>query len=331
MAQHSNLLSWQQAMRDCVRDLDTLCSLLQLDRQQLPPLDDVSSAFPLRVPRSYIAAMRVGDPNDPLLRQVLPLQAEQQVMPGYGHDPLEEAAARPVPGVLHKYRSRVLVMPTGACAVHCRYCFRRHFPYQSHGLLAQHWPKILQYIRSQAAVNEVIFSGGDPLLLPDDKLAAYCHDLTEISTIRRLRFHTRIPIVLPERITPELAATFAAAQRPVIMMLHCNHAQALTPRVEAALHLLQSAGVRLYNQAVLLAGVNDSVAAQVDLSERLFECGVQPYYVHALDPVAGTAHFDINTNQAQSLMQAVREALPGWLMPTFVREVPGEMSKTPIV
>ncbi len=322
-------LSWQQQLAQAETDIYRLCDTVGCDPKALG-IADKPPDFPLRVPKSFIERMEYGNPKDPLLLQVLPQAAEYVSTSGYGEDPLEEAGQSPVPGLLHKYESRVLVMPTGACAVHCRYCFRRHFPYQERGLLGSHWKQILAYIQSQPLVNEVIFSGGDPLLLSDALLERYFSELALLPQIKRIRCHSRTPVVIPDRITPSFIELCQKTTVPVILMIHCNHPQELSEALCDKLKLLSQAGVRLYNQTVLLKEINDSVSILAELSERLWEACVQPYYVHALDAVAGAQHFDLPNKTAIDLHERLRAALPGFLVPTFVREVPHQKAKVPL-
>jgi EF-P beta-lysylation protein EpmB len=271
--------------------------------------------------------MRPGDPADPLLRQVLPLEEEELPAAGYTADPLGELAAPPVAGVLHKYRGRALVVATGACAVHCRYCFRRHFPYAEHSGQAAGWREVVDRIAGDPGISEVILSGGDPLSLPDERLAELAGALAALPQLRRLRLHTRLPIVLPERVDHALVAWLGALDLPVAVVVHANHAQELDADVRRALAALQATGALLLNQSVLLAGVNDSVDALGDLCEALFDAGVLPYYLHLLDPVAGAAHFAVDEAVAVEIMRELAARLPGYLVPRLVHEVPGAPSK----
>ncbi len=283
--------------------------------------------FPLRVPRGYVARMRPGDPADPLLRQVLPLDVEDQSSPGFGQDPVGDLAALASPGVLHKYQGRALVLTTGACAIHCRYCFRRHFPYAEAQERDADWATVLDYLANDESIEEVILSGGDPLALSDKRLAALSAGLDRITHLQRLRIHTRLPIVLPERVDAALLAWLGATRLKPVMVLHANHAQEFDTRVDAALVLLREAGVCLLNQSVLLRGVNDSVAALRALSERLFAAGVLPYYLHLLDRVQGAAHFDVHAARARALLLELATQLPGYLLPRLVREQAGAAAK----
>ena len=298
------------------------------------PADAAARDFPLRVPRGFVARMRRGDPADPLLLQVLPTAAELVAAPGYTADPLvevdESAAASPVPGVLHKYRGRALLLVTGACGVHCRYCFRRHFPYGEHAPRGDGWERALEWLAANPAVEEVILSGGDPLAVSDEKLAWLVEALDAIPHLRRLRVHTRMPVVLPERVDDALVAWLGGSRLSTVVVLHANHAQEIDGTVSAAIARLRAAGAAVLNQAVLLAGVNDSVAAQCELSRALFDAGALPYYLHLLDRVAGAAHFEVPEARARELLHGVMAELPGYLVPRLVREVPGAPFKVPL-
>ena len=321
---------WQDEMQDLVTDPAELLALLQLDATQLPQLQAASQLFPLRVPRPYLQRMRPRDPQDPLLLQVLPGAPELETTPGYSDDPLEEANANPVPGVVHKYRGRLLLITAGQCAVNCRYCFRRAFPYGDNHLSRSQWQQALDYIRNQADLREVILSGGDPLVLSDRQLGWLAGELAAIPQLDKLRVHTRLPIVAPARITDALVEWLAGSRLKPVLVLHCNHANEIDNAVRAALQKLRTAGVTLLNQAVLLSGVNDSEEALADLSESLFDAGVLPYYLHQLDHVQGAAHFEVSDDRARALVAAIRNRLPGYLVPKLVREIPAEKSKSPL-
>jgi EF-P beta-lysylation protein EpmB len=286
--------------------------------------------FPLKVPRGFVARMRRGDPRDPLLLQVLAAAAEVEPVAGWGHDPLAEAAAQPVPGVLHKYRGRALLVVTGACAVHCRYCFRRHFPYGEENPARDNWQGAVDYLQAHPEVDELILSGGDPLLLDTPHLLRLSERLRQLPQLKRLRLHTRLPVVLPERIDAPLLDWLESLPWQTIMVIHSNHAAELDAGVGAALAHLRRAGITLLNQSVLLRGVNDKEESLVRLSETLFSQGVMPYYLHLLDRVAGAAHFEVEESRAVALLQALRRHLPGYLVPRLVREIEGLPNKQPV-
>jgi EF-P beta-lysylation protein EpmB len=328
---HLGPTAWQQALRDCVSDPQELADCLGLGEEWVEPARRAAARFPLRVPRSYLARMRHGDADDPLLRQVLPLGAELLETPGYVADPVGDLAVVAGQGLLHKYHGRVLLVTTGACAIHCRYCFRREFPYGEQHAGRQAFASALESIRADSSITEVLLSGGDPLTLSDRRLAGLLEELEDTPHVRRVRVHTRLPIVLPERVDGGFLAVWNSLHRlQRIMVIHANHPQELRDAadVQAALGALQASGTTLLNQSVLLRGVNDSLAALEELSVALFESGVLPYYLHALDPVRGAAHFDVPEDAARRLHAELTARLPGYLVPKLVREVPGAASKT---
>ena len=283
---------------------------------------DKSPDFPVRVPEPFVTRMVPGDPHDPLLRQVLAVADERHAMPGFVKDPLDELEG-PMPGVLHKYRSRVLVIYRGGCAINCRYCFRRHFPYQENTLTARDIDGLVSYLKAHPEVNEVILSGGDPLMADDQALSGLFVRLESVSSIHRLRIHTRLPIVIPERVTDLLCQAIAATALPVVMVLHSNHANEIDQSVMDAVSQLRVVCRSVLNQSVILKGINDSADVLIALSERLFEAGIDPYYLNVLDRVSGAHHFDVSDLEVAALHQALLNALPGYLVPKLVREVPG--------
>lgn len=332
--------AWQRALGHSFRRLDDLLAALDLDEVQLPDghrwrRGEAQDEFPLKVPRPFVDRMVPGDAHDPLLRQVLPVGDEMLPSDGFVDDPLAETPASPLPGLLHKYKSRVLMVTTGACAVHCRYCFRRHFPYGDHRPEAESpnlgpWRQALDYIAGQESIDEVILSGGDPLSLSDAKLASLAEALGSIPHLRRLRLHTRLPVVLPERVDDRLLDWLGKGPLQKVMVLHINHGNEIDGNVATAAAKLRNIGVTLLNQAVLLKGVNDSVEPLVNLSRDLFEAGIMPYYLHLLDKVRGAAHFEVEDSRAQRLYREVLASLPGFLVPRLVREVPSASSKMPV-
>jgi len=320
-------IGWKRLWREAVRDPRELLALLGLEGR-VPGLSDAAAAqFPLRVPRGFVARMRPGDPHDPLLRQVLPLDEEMRPVPGFTLDAVGDAAARAGHGVIHKYLGRALLVATGSCAVHCRYCFRRHFPYAEETAAAGGWREAVAAIRMDASIHEVILSGGDPLSLATPKLAELAELLRDLPQLRRLRIHTRLPVVLPERVDDEFEAWLRSLPWPVAVVVHANHAFEFDASVDAAMARLRGTGASVLNQAVLLRGVNDSVDALADLSERSFAAGVLPYYLHQLDRVAGAAHFEVPDARALELHAALVARLSGYLVPRLVREVAGDASK----
>ena len=323
----SALPAWRKSLAEAVRDPAELLRLLALDPALLPAARRAAERFPLRVPRGFVARMRPGDPDDPLLRQILPLAEELEPRPGFGADPVGDLAALAPGGLVRKYHGRSLLVTTGACAVHCRYCFRRDFPYAQAAAPGAGWSTALEALEADPSVQELILSGGDPLTLPDRRLAALARAAGRVAHLRRLRVHSRTPVVLPERVDDSLLYWLAASPLPVVMVIHANHAQELDAAVASAMGRLAGTGVTLLNQAVLLRGVNDTWQAQVELSERLFELGVLPYYLHLLDPVAGAGHFDVPEAEARRLLAEAGARLPGYLLPRLAREVPGETQK----
>ncbi|MCH9690630.1 MAG: EF-P beta-lysylation protein EpmB [Gammaproteobacteria bacterium] len=321
---------WQDELADLITDPQQLLQLLQLNPEQLPSVRAAGEAFALRVPRSFIRRMQPGNPQDPLLLQILPGAPELVASPGYGADPLEEAAANPLPGVVHKYHGRLLLIVAGQCAVNCRYCFRRAFPYAENHLGRTQWDSAITYIRSQTKLREVILSGGDPLVVNDRQLHWLSNQLASIPQLDKLRVHTRLPIVAPSRITNALLDWLCGTRLKPILVIHCNHANEIDTEVHAALQKLRNAGVTLLNQAVLLKGINDSEEALMSLSESLFASGVLPYYLHQLDRVQGAAHFEVSDQRARQLIAAIRNQLPGYLVPRLVREIPAEGAKSPL-
>jgi EF-P beta-lysylation protein EpmB len=321
--------TWQQELAGAITRPDALALALGLDPGLFPAAGQASELFGLRVPLSFVRRMRPGDPADPLLRQVMPLASELLEQPGFGSDPLGERAAFKAPGLLQKYEGRALLIATGACAIHCRYCFRREFPYAEQ-IGSGPLQLALEAIAADPSVEEVIFSGGDPLSLSEARLRAVTDRLQQIAHIRRLRVHTRLPVVLPSRVDAGLLQWLRDLPWPVAVVLHSNHGNEIDESVRAACAQLRAAGATLLNQSVLLRGINDSVAALADLSQRLFAAGVVPYYLHLLDRVRGTAHFEVPEATAQRLVGELAATLSGYLVPRLVREVPGGPAKIPL-
>ncbi|GIX29928.1 MAG: EF-P beta-lysylation protein EpmB [Porticoccaceae bacterium] len=319
---------WKIELRRAVTGVAELLRLLDLDPAELDPPPREDPRFPLRVPLSYVRRMRRGDPRDPLLLQVLPTAAEQAEMAGFVPDPLAERSHNPRPGVIHKYRARVLLLVTGACAVHCRYCFRRHFPYGDNALAGPALEAALAYLAEDSSIREVILSGGDPLAAADGHLARLLEALEAIPHLVRLRVHTRLPVVLPARLDESLAALLGNTRFATTVVLHANHPNEVDDELARGVRLLRETGIHVLNQSVLLARVNDDAAILAELSERLFAAGVLPYYLHLLDPVAGAHHFAVAEGRARALYRELQAALPGYLVPRLVRELPGRPAKT---
>lgn len=319
---------WQSLLQTAISDPATLCQRLLLSPDQAEAIQRACQSFPLRVPEPYLQRIEVGNPLDPLLLQVLPQTAELLEQPGFVSDPLDEINSNPVPGLVHKYRSRVLLISTSLCAVHCRYCFRREFPYQDNRNSRLDWQQALHYIRQHDELNEVILSGGDPLSLPDRQLAWLVAQIATIPHITRLRLHTRLPIVIPQRITRTLLDSLTATRLQTVMVLHSNHPHEIDAAVAEAITTLQRAGITTLNQSVLLARINDDATVLAALSERLFAAGCLPYYLHALDKVRGSHHFAVDDERATGIHRELQAQLPGFLVPRLVREHAGEPSKS---
>ncbi len=322
--------AWQKALADGFSDVSTLLEYLQIEASAVTDHTLASQQFALRVPQGFAELMRKGDPQDPLLLQILPTANEMDPAAGFNSDPVGDHKAEQSPGLLRKYHGRILIITTGACAVHCRYCFRRHYPYTRATATASQWCQVMEYLRSSPAIEEVILSGGDPLMASDDKLAGWLQQLEALPQIKRLRIHTRLPVVLPQRITEELVAVLQRCAINKVMVIHANHPNELAPAVADGLEKLATAGVTLLNQSVLLKGVNDSCDTLARLSYRLFEIGVLPYYLHLLDRVEGAAHFELDESAIRILQQQLLTELPGYLMPRMVREIAGVPFKTPL-
>ncbi|MFC3094322.1 EF-P beta-lysylation protein EpmB [Alteromonas sediminis] len=320
---------WQKELAQVFTDLHQLLAHLEIDDDRLAQHAKARRLFPMRVPRPFAQKMQKGNINDPLLRQVMPLSDEFEIQDGFSADPLQEhdTASK---GLLHKYQSRVLLIVRGGCAVNCRYCFRRHFPYQDNALRRADWAPTLDYIREHTELDEVILSGGDPLMAKDEFLGWLGAQIAEIDHIRRLRIHTRLPVVIPQRVNSDFIHWFSHLPLQKVMVLHINHANEIDDALKKRCQQMREAGITLLNQAVLLRGVNDTLDAQVELNETLFECGVLPYYLHLLDKVQGAGHFLVQDDDARQLMKQVIKRLPGFLVPKLVREIGGQPGKTPV-
>ena len=321
---------WLSQLADVITDPTELLRLLNVDTDEnLLAGRDAKRLFPLRVPRAFAARMRKGDPNDPLLRQVLTVQEEFIAAPGFSTDPLEEQDSV-VPGLLHKYRNRALLLVKGGCAVNCRYCFRRHFPYAENQGNKRNWQVALDYISAHPELDEIIFSGGDPLMAKDNELFWLLDALETIPHIKRLRIHSRLPIVIPARITEGLTQRFADSSLQILLVNHINHAQEIDDDFRQAMRKLKTAGVTLLNQSVLLRDVNDNAQTLAALSNALFDAGVMPYYLHVLDKVQGAAHFMVSDDEARTIMRELLTLVSGYMVPKLAREIGGEPSKTPL-
>lgn len=321
---------WLTQLADVITDPDELLHILNVDAdEELLAGRDARRLFALRVPRAFVARMEKGNPNDPLLRQVLTAKQEFITAPGFSTDPLEEQH-NVVPGLLHKYSNRALLLVKGGCAVNCRYCFRRHFPYADNQGNKRNWQAALAYISEHPELDEIIFSGGDPLMAKDHELDWLLSELEAIPHIKRLRIHSRLPIVIPARITGPLVERIARSRLQTLLVNHINHAQEIGDEFRAAMVSLRQAGVTLLNQSVLLRGINDNAQTLADLSNALFDAGVMPYYLHVLDKVQGAAHFMVSDDEARKIMRELLTLVSGYMVPKLAREIGGEPSKTPL-
>lgn len=321
--------NWKKDLARAISDPRKLLFILELPETTFQADFAARQLFPMRVPQSFVDRMEKGNPKDPLFLQVMPKQQEFIQKAGFIKDPLDEHESV-VPGLLHKYTNRVLFIVRGGCAINCRYCFRRHFPYQENSNNKHEWQQAIDYIRSKPEVIEVIFSGGDPLMANDEQLGWLVEQLEQIPHLKRLRIHTRLPVVMPSRVTDEFVTLLKQSSLRCSVVLHINHPNELAAELPAALAKLTAAGIDLYNQAVLLADINDNADDLVELHERLFDNRIQPYYLHVLDKVEGASHFEVSEEKAVALMNELLLRLPGFLVPKLVREIGGEKSKTPI-
>ncbi len=329
-AQYYQPVDWQSDYANAIKSPYELLDFLQLDPDALPYQLSHGNGFATRVPWAYAKLMQKAEPHDPLLRQVLPVMDEEIHRPDFRIDPVGDLDAEVIPGLLHKYQGRVLLVTTGACAIHCRYCFRRHFSYADSNPLKSALNRIVDYIQSDLSINEVILSGGDPLSLSDERLASLVYRLEAIPQLETLRIHTRLPVVLPSRVDQQLLTWLTGSRLRCVMVLHCNHPHEVGAELIDACAQLRQAGVTLLNQSVLLKDVNDNAPALAGLSQSLFRAGVLPYYLHMLDRVMGAGHFEVSQQRARQLMDELRAQLPGYLVPRLVSEVAGEAYKKPI-
>ncbi|MGQ8364962.1 EF-P beta-lysylation protein EpmB [Glaciecola sp. 1036] len=320
---------WQKELANSFTRPDTLLEYLGLDPNKYRSHFDARQLFPMRVPRYFASLMESGNWHDPLLQQVMPHSNEYLDFEGFLPDPLQEQKTTS-PGILHKYQSRVLLIVKGGCAINCRYCFRRHFPYQQNAMSKGDWISVFSSIQQDKNINEVILSGGDPLMAKDSHLSWMCQQIEQIPHIKRLRIHTRLPVVLPQRINAEFLAWLTQSRLQKVMVLHINHGNEISPLLAEKVAKLNASKVTVLNQAVLLKGINDTLDSQVNLHEASFSAGIIPYYLHLLDKVKGAGHFDVSHEKAVTLAQELLTKLPGFLVPKLVREIPGESSKTPV-
>lgn len=322
--------TWQQELADGFSNIEEICNYLKIS-QATKELITTSSDFPLRVPREFVDRMEKSNLNDPLLKQILPVKDEHITAPGFINDPVGDIDSMTETGLIHKYHGRVLLITTGSCAINCRYCFRRNFPYNDFQLSTKKNLKAINYIQDQQDISEVILSGGDPLLLSDQKILALIQQIEDIPHIKRIRIHSRIPIVLPSRITTDFCNKLSLIKKDLILVVHANHSNELNAEVKLACEKLKKANITLLNQTVLLKDINDNADQLCTLQEKLFSFNIMPYYLHLLDKAAGTAHFEVSQNIAISLMDQLKKVLPGYLVPKLVREQAGESHKTIII
>lgn len=323
--------SWQIALKSAIRTTKELLDAVAVAPEQIDALDSANLNFPVRVPRSFAQKMEQGNPKDPLLLQCLPLAQELLTHPDYVQDPLQENDATPAKGIIHKYQSRVLLISTSACAIHCRYCFRRHFPYQDHQNSIHEWQQQLQYLHTNPNINEVILSGGDPLSLTTERLHQMVQELEQIPHLQTLRIHTRFPIVIPQRLNTKLLQLFSNSRFKTVIVVHANHPKEIDDLLIERFKPFTREGILLLNQSVLLRDVNDDSAILGELSQRLFQANILPYYLHQLDKVAGAHHFAVTDQKAIAIHEGMNRRLPGYLVPKLVRELPGKDHKTTII
>lgn len=308
-----------------IQSIEQLCELIQIDPTVLALDED--SDFPIKVPMHFAQRIQPGNPQDPLLKQILPGLAERQAHPEFNRDPVGDTQASRLPTLIQKYHGRALLMTSPRCDIHCRYCFRRHFPYQE--VKKHHWQAAINALSEDRSLREIILSGGDPLTLSENSLLALIHELEAIPHITTLRLHSRTPIAAPERGHPSaLLSKLQTSRLHTVLVVHCNHPNELSDETAACLQAWQKAGITLLNQSVLLKGVNDSAETLEQLSRALFRQGVLPYYCHLLDKVDGAVGFYTENHQAWAIFEQLRRRLPGYLVPRFAQEIAGEPYKT---
>ena len=332
ISQPINLHSdWKAELSNCVSSIDELLNQLGLNTEDLNATDQAATEFPIKVPQPFVELMEYGNPEDPLLKQVLPITSELNIDTNFSTDPVAESNFNPVPGIVHKYRNRVLMIISPNCAINCRYCFRRHFPYDENRQSKQQWLKALDYLKTKPEINEVIYSGGDPLAANDNFLRWLTGEIESIKHIKRLRIHTRLPVVIPSRIDDQLLSWLGNTRLKPTVVMHINHANEIGSGLSLGINRLKATGITILNQSVLLKGINDSPQSLVCLSEKLFDAGIMPYYLHMLDPVQGASHFDVTKERAVEVFRQIQAELPGFLVPKLVQERAGESSKSLIL
>ncbi|XZE45782.1 EF-P beta-lysylation protein EpmB [Pirellulaceae bacterium SH467] len=322
--------SWQESMKRAIRTPSDLLQRLHLDPSDLDWSQEGQTDFPLFAPLEFVARMEQGNPRDPLFLQVWPARDESHNAKHFQNDPVGDLSVEKAPGLLHKYHGRVLMIASGACAIHCRYCFRRHYPYDTAPKSMQHWEESFLAIEKDNSIREVILSGGDPLSLVDATLTRWIDRIESIPHVHRLRLHTRLPVVIPSRVTSALIERLSRSRLAHWVVLHINHPNEIDDDVAMAIARLRSAGSTVLNQAVLLRGVNDDPQTLTHLFERLIDLQVGPYYLHQLDRVQGASHWEVPETLGRELLKEVRTRLPGYAVPLYVREIAGEENKTPL-
>ena len=326
--------SWQRQLAEAIRSPSELLAALKINSADAADVCHNEStsgrSFPTLVPLSFLQRMEPGNPRDPLLLQVLATASEDQTVAGFIADPVGDGASRTVPGLLQKYVGRALLIATGACAVHCRYCFRREYPYHEEPRRSEDWKPAMEAIATDPTITEVILSGGDPLMLNDDQLRVLCEQIDAVPHVERIRIHSRLPIVLPDRVNSEFLSLLTSLRSQAVVVVHANHGNEIVNDCRDALRSMVGTGIPVLNQAVLLRDINDSVDAMESLCRRLVNIGVMPYYLHQLDRVQGAAHFEVAREIGLKLIQELSARLPGYAVPKFVEEVAGEPNKTSI-
>jgi len=322
--------NWQQQLSNCIKSSDDLLKQSQTSGAATLFSEQASELFKLKIPANFLNKIKATE-SDPLLLQILPRHEETLEVEGFNRDPVGDMSAMATPGLIHKYRNRALFIVTGACAIHCRYCFRRHFPYSEAQINSENWEPAFQYLREHKEVTEIILSGGDPLIISDEKLTHLVSELEQIKHIKRLRIHSRIPSVLPERITGDLLELLQNSRFNVSLVTHINHPNEINQKNRAVFKMIQTSNIQLLNQSVLLADINNNPETLIDLSEKLYETGILPYYLHLLDPVQGAAHFYVKEADARVFLDEMTNSLPGYLVPKLVKEISGEQAKTRIL
>jgi len=319
-------MTWKQQLKNSYSNIDDLLQFLKLDGTKFNI--DKNSKFPFKVTQHFANQIEKKNWNDPLLKQILPIIDEKKKVLKYILDPLSESKANILPGMLQKYSSRVLLIVTKSCAIHCRYCFRKSFNYLANQINKKQWKIVFKYIKKNKEIYEIILSGGDPLMLNDEHIKYFIKEISKISHIKILRIHSRLPVVLPDRLTESLLYALHKFPYTIVLVIHANHANELSKSVIYKLIKYREGGLILLNQSVFLKGINDCQKILSDLSKKLFKAGVLPYYLHILDPVEGVSHFKESTKKAKKIIEIMRKSLPGYLVPRLCKELSGKSSKT---